>query len=184
MRCDQWRAVYGALGKPKPLRSSLPAPEPYPWSSLPAPEPYPWSAHPILQTSPTFRHLPPPLNRELVRARRRASWASSLCPPLGALAASRAPKMMRQAARVAAGATPRRRLCRSNTCDWEPLSKTFQHVRLGTVIKDGYYLLNNLSGNSSEVGRDTCDALTQGATQTWHVSCSQAGQCRWHGAGT
>ena len=42
----------------------------------------------------------------------------------------------------------------------------FQQVQLGTVITAGYYLLHNLSGNSSEVGRDTCDALTQGGIKS------------------
>ena len=65
----------------------------------------------------------------------------------------------------------------------------FQHVQLGTVINAGYfYLLHNLSGNSSEVGRDTCDALTQGAPRTTDAACdllfaaSLAMRLEWHDA--
>jgi hypothetical protein len=132
--------VYGALGKPKPLRSSLPAPEPYPWSSLPAPEPYPWSAsHPsdVTDLSPPSAALESGAGSGAV-ARKLGKQPVPAPRDSGGVASTQDDAPGGAGGSRSHATTP---------------AMPFQHVRLGTVIKDGYYLLNNPSGNSSALAR-------------------------------
>ena len=68
------------------------------------------------------------------------------------------------------------------------LALAFQEVQLQNGITKACYLLHNLSGSSSEVGRDTCDALTCGATRTTELMCAllqgaSSARCQdWRGA--